>query len=121
MGVGGLFDYYSGRIPRAPKLVHAMKSEWVWRLAMEPRRMAKRYLVGNFVFLAHATIEAARHSGAIAKANEVGKRALDLTVGALALLALLPVFLATALAIRLEDKGADLFPPDAGWGRRDAL
>lgn len=109
MGVGGLFDYYSGRIPRAPKLVRAMKSEWIWRLAMEPRRMAKRYLLGNVLFLAYAMVEAARQSGLIAAANAVGKRALDLAMGGLAVLALLPVFLATALAIRLEDKGPVFF------------
>jgi UDP-N-acetyl-D-mannosaminuronic acid transferase (WecB/TagA/CpsF family) len=28
--------------------------EWMWRLAMEPRRMAHRYLVGNLVFIGHA-------------------------------------------------------------------
>lgn len=109
MGVGGLFDYYSGRIPRAPQAIRTMKSEWVWRLAMEPRRMAKRYLWGNLVFLTHALIEAARQKGAIDQADSMGKRALDLMVGGLAVLALLPIFLATALAIRLEDKGPIFF------------
>ncbi len=51
MGVGGLFDYYSGRIPRAPQWVREIGMEWVWRLLQEPGRMWKRYLVGNFVFL----------------------------------------------------------------------
>lgn len=51
MGVGGLFDYYSGRIPRAPKILRMLWLEWLWRLAMEPRRMWKRYLVGNFTFM----------------------------------------------------------------------
>lgn len=109
MGVGGLFDYYSGRIPRAPQAVRAMKSEWMWRLAMEPRRMAKRYLWGNLAFLTHALIEAARQRGVVDQANAIAKRALDLTVGGLAVLALLPIFLATALAIRLEDKGPIFF------------
>ena len=109
MGVGGLFDYYSGRIPRAPKAVRAMRSEWVWRLAMEPKRMASRYLWGNLVFLAHAFIEAATQSGLLKRANAVGKRGLDLVVGGLALLALMPIFIATALAIRLEDKGPVFF------------
>lgn len=52
LGVGGLFDYYSGRIPRAPALIRAAGMEWAWRLAMEPSRLANRYLVGNLVFLA---------------------------------------------------------------------
>ncbi|NQX93744.1 MAG: sugar transferase, partial [Erythrobacter sp.] len=86
-----------------------LKSEWMWRLAMEPRRMAKRYLWGNLVFLTHSLLEAARQNGAIEQANAMGKRALDLMVGGLAVLALLPIFLATALAIRLEDKGPIFF------------
>lgn len=52
IGVGGLFDYYSDRIPRAPLLLRGLGCEWVWRLAMEPRRLARRYLLGNLEFLA---------------------------------------------------------------------
>ena len=52
IGVGGLFDYYSGRIARAPAPIRAMGFEWAWRLAMEPRRLARRYLLGNIEFLA---------------------------------------------------------------------
>ncbi|MDC7247298.1 MAG: WecB/TagA/CpsF family glycosyltransferase [Sphaerochaetaceae bacterium] len=51
MGVGGLFDYYSGTIPRAPLLMRKMGIEWVWRLMMEPRRMWRRYIIGNALFL----------------------------------------------------------------------
>lgn len=52
ISVGGLFDYYSGRIPRAPRIMRSTGIEWVWRLTMEPRRLAKRYVVGNVAFLA---------------------------------------------------------------------
>lgn len=52
VGVGGLFDYYSGRIQRAPLAVRNVGLEWAWRLAMEPRRLAQRYLAGNAEFLA---------------------------------------------------------------------
>jgi exopolysaccharide biosynthesis WecB/TagA/CpsF family protein len=52
IGVGGLFDYYSGRIPRAPLAVRKVGMEWAWRLAMEPRPLARRYLVGNLEFVA---------------------------------------------------------------------
>lgn len=52
IGVGGLFDYYSGRIPRAPLMLRKMGLEWAWRLALEPRRLARRYLLGNVEFLA---------------------------------------------------------------------
>jgi exopolysaccharide biosynthesis WecB/TagA/CpsF family protein len=51
VGVGGLFDYYSGRIPRAPAVLRRLGFEWAWRLAMEPRRLANRYIVGNAEFL----------------------------------------------------------------------
>jgi N-acetylglucosaminyldiphosphoundecaprenol N-acetyl-beta-D-mannosaminyltransferase len=51
MGVGGLFDFYSGRIPRAPLRMREAGLEWVYRFYQEPRRMWRRYLVGNVVFL----------------------------------------------------------------------
>jgi N-acetylglucosaminyldiphosphoundecaprenol N-acetyl-beta-D-mannosaminyltransferase len=51
-GVGGLFDFYSGNIPRAPQWVREVGMEWFYRLVQEPRRMWRRYLVGNMVFLA---------------------------------------------------------------------
>jgi N-acetylglucosaminyldiphosphoundecaprenol N-acetyl-beta-D-mannosaminyltransferase len=53
MGVGGLFDFYSGRIPRAPVWMREIGMEWLYRFAQEPRRMWKRYFVGNAVFLFH--------------------------------------------------------------------
>jgi N-acetylglucosaminyldiphosphoundecaprenol N-acetyl-beta-D-mannosaminyltransferase len=51
MGVGGLFDFYSGRIPRAPLWVREMGMEWLYRFYQEPRRMWKRYFLGNAIFL----------------------------------------------------------------------
>jgi exopolysaccharide biosynthesis WecB/TagA/CpsF family protein len=51
MGVGGLFDYYSGRIPRAPLWLREMGLEWAWRFCQEPMRMWRRYLVGNPLFI----------------------------------------------------------------------
>ncbi len=51
MGVGGLFDFASGRIPRAPKWMLKMKIEWTYRLYNEPIRLFKRYIIGNPVFL----------------------------------------------------------------------
>lgn len=51
MGVGGLFDFYSGRIPRAPKWMRETGLEWTWRLAQEPGRMWRRYIIGNPLFL----------------------------------------------------------------------
>lgn len=49
--VGGLFDFFSGDMPRAPLAIRELGLEWAFRLAQEPRRMAKRYLLGNPLFL----------------------------------------------------------------------
>jgi N-acetylglucosaminyldiphosphoundecaprenol N-acetyl-beta-D-mannosaminyltransferase len=51
MGVGGLFDFYSGRMPRAPVWMREMGLEWVFRLMQEPGRMWRRYVIGNPLFL----------------------------------------------------------------------
>lgn len=51
IGVGGLFDYFSGTIPRAPLWMRQNGLEWLFRVIQEPHRLGKRYLVGNWVFL----------------------------------------------------------------------
>jgi exopolysaccharide biosynthesis WecB/TagA/CpsF family protein len=53
MGIGALFDFASGSVPRAPRWVRAMRSEWVYRMIREPRRLGHRYLVGNPRFIGH--------------------------------------------------------------------
>jgi N-acetylglucosaminyldiphosphoundecaprenol N-acetyl-beta-D-mannosaminyltransferase len=52
IGVGGLLDFFSGRIPRAPRWVRKLGMEWCYRLWREPARLWRRYLIGNVVFLA---------------------------------------------------------------------
>ncbi len=52
IGVGGLFDFFANNVSRAPVAVRQVGMEWVWRLAQEPKRMWKRYVVGNPLFLA---------------------------------------------------------------------
>ena len=49
--VGALFDYLSGRTPRAPHWISDHGFEWIFRLVVEPRRMWRRYLLGNPAFL----------------------------------------------------------------------
>lgn len=49
--VGGLFDFMAQRVPRAPYAVRYLGLEWLWRMAMEPRRLWRRYIVGNVVFM----------------------------------------------------------------------
>jgi len=52
MGVGGSFDVVAGKVRRAPGWVQRAGGEWLYRLCQEPRRMWKRYLVGNTKFVA---------------------------------------------------------------------
>lgn len=52
IGVGGLFDFYSGAISRAPLALRKLGMEWAFRLWLEPRRLFQRYVVGNPVFIA---------------------------------------------------------------------
>lgn len=167
IGVGGLFDFYSERIKRAPLWLRQMGLEWTYRLLQEPRRMWKRYIIGNPLFLyrvwrenrelkkrissvassnkatsvsnsslsdkqltkqlqaklgkaqrydaklpqfdhKHASTRRARFDFAM-RCNKVAKRSLDL-IGALTLLLLLmPVFIITALAIKLSSPGPALY------------
>jgi len=51
MGVGGLFDFYSGEVPRAPVWFRELSIEWVWRLIQQPKDKLRRYLIGNPLFL----------------------------------------------------------------------
>lgn len=51
MGVGGSFDVVAGKIKRAPKWMQKCGLEWVYRLVQEPRRMWRRYLIGNTKFI----------------------------------------------------------------------
>lgn len=48
--VGAAFDFLSGHKPRAPKWMRSSGLEWLFRLITEPRRLWKRYLIGNLVF-----------------------------------------------------------------------
>jgi N-acetylglucosaminyldiphosphoundecaprenol N-acetyl-beta-D-mannosaminyltransferase len=56
-GVGAAFDFTAGTIKEAPKALQGSGFEWLYRLMSEPRRLWRRYLVGNAKFL----IAAARH------------------------------------------------------------
>ena len=47
VGVGGSFDVMAGYVTRAPKLMQRLGLEWLHRLLSEPRKMWRRYVVGN--------------------------------------------------------------------------
>lgn len=49
--VGGLFDFLSGKRNRAPRWIQRLGFEWAFRLYQEPRRLWKRYVFGNIVFI----------------------------------------------------------------------
>jgi N-acetylglucosaminyldiphosphoundecaprenol N-acetyl-beta-D-mannosaminyltransferase len=48
---GGVFDYVSGRVVRPPSFLANNGLEWLGRLLLEPRRLWRRYLIGNPLFL----------------------------------------------------------------------
>jgi N-acetylglucosaminyldiphosphoundecaprenol N-acetyl-beta-D-mannosaminyltransferase len=50
MGVGGAVDVLAGRTRRAPAVLQRTGLEWAYRLAQEPRRLLRRYLVTNVRF-----------------------------------------------------------------------
>ncbi len=51
IGVGAAFDIHAGLVKRAPKLLRRSGFEWVYRLVNEPRRLWRRYLANNPLFL----------------------------------------------------------------------
>jgi N-acetylglucosaminyldiphosphoundecaprenol N-acetyl-beta-D-mannosaminyltransferase len=55
VGVGGSFEMISGLVQRAPVWIQEIGLEWAFRWAQEPRRLAKRYLLGNMLFMAYAS------------------------------------------------------------------
>ncbi|MBA4223996.1 WecB/TagA/CpsF family glycosyltransferase [Bosea sp. (in: a-proteobacteria)] len=50
-GIGALFDFLAGEVARAPETFRALRIEWTYRLWLEPRRLWRRYVVGNPAFL----------------------------------------------------------------------
>jgi exopolysaccharide biosynthesis WecB/TagA/CpsF family protein len=59
---GAIIDFMSGRHPRAPEWVQKLGFEWAFRLLREPKRLARRYLVGNAVFLLRGLLLAGRRA-----------------------------------------------------------
>ncbi|WP_458527032.1 WecB/TagA/CpsF family glycosyltransferase [Onishia taeanensis] len=138
IAVGGLFDFFSDTLPRAPLWMRQRGIEWAWRLMQEPGRMWRRYLLGNPLFmlrlwrdqkarafkerLASALGEQRRHRwlarrAAVTQAawrwshhrRPMLKRALDLIASGSALILLMPLGLMVVLAIRLDSPGPVFF------------
>ena len=56
---GAIIDFLGGKTSRAPRWMRAAGLEWLFRLALEPKRLFKRYVIGNPLFLARALAVAA--------------------------------------------------------------
>jgi len=57
VGVGAAFDYHAGTIRRAPRWMQRCGLEWLFRLAAEPRRLWRRYLTTNSLFVWYAACQ----------------------------------------------------------------
>lgn len=57
VGVGAFFDFAAGELPRAPRTVRLLRLEWAWRLALEPGRLWRRYLLDNWQFLGRVAFD----------------------------------------------------------------
>ena len=62
VGVGGSFDVVAGVVRRAPLFVQRMGMEWFYRFLQEPRRLLKRYLVGNAKFIFYVLLNRRRRA-----------------------------------------------------------
>tara|TARA_R110002167_G_scaffold25703_2_gene88964 strand:- start:4739 stop:5446 length:708 start_codon:yes stop_codon:yes gene_type:complete len=49
--IGAVFDFYAGKVERAPKWMIQLELEWFYRLFKEPKRMWRRYVLGNPIFI----------------------------------------------------------------------
>ncbi len=139
IGVGGLFDYYSGVTERAPRWVREIGMEWAWRILQEPGRMWKRYIIGNPLFLYRvwrygdkaqnkdtlinhdAHIDIPENSAYLLKrirktlwlinqsVQTCYKRLFDITASSFLITVLSPLMLLTAIAIKIESDGPVFF------------
>lgn len=67
VAVGAFLDFAAGRVPRAPGWMRALGFEWAFRLLREPRRLFRRYVLGNPLFVYRVLREVwARHKHASA-------------------------------------------------------
>ncbi|CAA9515845.1 MAG: N-acetylmannosaminyltransferase [uncultured Rubrobacteraceae bacterium] len=68
---GAVFDYASGKLRRGPRLLTDNGFEWLARLLVEPRRLWRRYLLGNPLFLARVLAQRLRGEAASRKGRDV--------------------------------------------------
>ena len=58
IGVGAAFDFHAGTVRQAPKWMQRSGLEWFFRLCQEPKRLGKRYLKNNPLFLFRLALQA---------------------------------------------------------------
>jgi exopolysaccharide biosynthesis WecB/TagA/CpsF family protein len=138
IAVGGLFEFYSQNISRAPAWMRKIGIEWTWRLIQEPARMWKRYILGNILYVFRVWAQVAndkvrsnlsshlqservisqlqRRNKLLSSyismkraTNNVLKRLMDITLSGIALLFLLPFLPYVALLIKLDSSGGIFF------------
>lgn len=133
--VGGLFDFYSNRIKRAPLFLREIGFEWVYRILQEPKRMWRRYVVGNPLFLfrvykyknqlakkdvMHSYLKNYEQSSRRYKIKkslwafsivlrDTTKRVLDFVAAIILMILFTPLFLAVAMIIKFTSKGNIFF------------
>jgi exopolysaccharide biosynthesis WecB/TagA/CpsF family protein len=73
VGVGAFLDFSAGKVVRAPRWMNALGIEWCFRLLQEPRRLWRRYIVGNPMFLLRAWHDRHRSAGSGASARKEDK------------------------------------------------
>jgi N-acetylglucosaminyldiphosphoundecaprenol N-acetyl-beta-D-mannosaminyltransferase len=57
IGIGAAFDFLSHRTPQAPRWIQRSGFEWLFRLITEPRRLWRRYVIGNPRFVYHILLQ----------------------------------------------------------------
>ena len=52
---GAILDFLGEKVPRAPRIFRRTGMEWLYRLLLEPKRLFRRYVLGNFIFMFRST------------------------------------------------------------------
>lgn len=73
IGVGAAFDYHAGTIRRAPIWMQNCGLEWSHRLFCEPRRLWKRYLVTNSLFIFYSIVQLAKNLSSYPRRQEASR------------------------------------------------
>lgn len=115
VGVGAWFDFVTDTQRRAPDWMRKLGLEWLFRLTLEPRRLWRRYIIGNVAFVARVIRQRSLRFGDRKKEritsypNSIIKRSIDLAGSATLLVLLSPILVGIALAVRVSSPGPVLY------------